>query len=102
MKRKFLVISLIVLSLISCTFVTRLFSPGTETPEINTNPTPEVLGGGNPEIINHPRPDLPLNIQPFTEAGCAGENLYVMDCAAGSPLRALGCDFLTVNSLSGG
>ena len=102
MKRKFLVVSLIVLGLISCTFVTRLFSAGTATPEINANPTPEVLGGGMPEIINHPKPDLPVNIQPFTEAGCSGENLYVMECAAGSPLRALGCDFLSVNSLSGG
>jgi len=87
MNRIFLAISLLASSLISCSFASRLLGMQKNTP---------------PEIIQHDIPDLPVNIQPFTEAGCSGENLYVMECAADSPLYALGCDFLSVNAVSGG
>jgi hypothetical protein len=100
--RKSLLISSLVLSLLACKLVTRIFEGSTETPEINVIVTPETSGGEAPEIINHPKPDLQVDIQPFTDAGCSGENLYVMECATDSPIRALGCDFLTVNTLTGG
>ena len=87
MNRIFLASSLLALSLISCSLASRLLS---------------TVQDGSPEIVPHDKPDLPVNIQPFTEAGCSGENLYVMECAADSPLKALGCDFLSVNAVSGG
>jgi hypothetical protein len=101
-QRKYLFISLMVLSLISCNFVTRLFRAGTKATEIIVTATPEITGKGSPEVINHPKPDLTTDIQPFIDAGCGGENLYVMECAADSPLRTLGCDFLSATTLSGG
>jgi len=87
MNRIFLASSLLAVSLISCSFASRLLS---------------TVQDGSPEIVQHDKPDLPVNIQPFIEAGCSGENLYVMECAADSPLHALGCDYLSVNTVSGG
>ena len=87
MNRIFLASSLLALSLISCSLASRLLS---------------TVQDGSPEIVQHDKPDLPVNVQPFVEAGCSGENEYVMECAADSPLKALGCDFLTVNALAGG
>ena len=87
MNRIFLASALLTLSLLSCSLASRLLSTDQD---------------GSPEIVQHDKPDLPVNIQPFVEAGCSGENEYVMECAADSPLKALGCDFLTVNGVSGG
>jgi hypothetical protein len=87
MNRILLASSLLALSLLSCGLASRLLSTGQD---------------GSPEIIQHDQPELPVNIQPFIEAGCSGENQYVMECAADSPLKALGCDFLTVNAVAGG
>ncbi len=87
MNRIFLASSLLALSLLSCSLASRLLS---------------TVQDGSPEIVPHDKPDLPVNVQPFTEAGCSGENLYVMECDAGSLLKALGCDYLSVNAVSGG
>jgi hypothetical protein len=85
MKQWMLVFALLASSLISCRFATTLL--GTE-------------GTTQPEVIKHDKPDLPANTQPFIAAGCSGDNLFVMDCVADSPLFELGCDFLSVNALS--
>ena len=100
--RKSFIVSLLALSLVSCSFVRRLIGAGDEGMEVTSVPTPRTTGAESLEIINHPKPDLSVNIQPFVDAGCSGENLYVMECTADSPIRALGCDFLSINALSGG
>jgi hypothetical protein len=100
--RKSLLVSMLVISLISCNLVTELIGTGTQTTEINVTPLPEITEGRSPEIIHHPKPELAVDIKPFNEAGCSGENLYVMECAEGSPIHALGCDFLRVEPLFGG
>ena len=87
MNRIFLASSLLALSLISCSFASRLLGMEQNSP---------------PEIFQHDKPELPVNTQPFIEAGCSGENLYVMECAEDSPLYDLGCDFLSVDAVSGG
>jgi hypothetical protein len=99
--RKSLLISLFVLSLVSCSFVSRLFGAGAETVQTTIAATAKPVRVV-PEVINHPKPELALDVQPFSEAGCVGENLYVMECSEDSPIRALGCDFLSTNTLSGG
>lgn len=84
MKRLLLALAMLVLSLMACSFANRLLGVERTT---------------SPEVVVHDRPDLAANTQPFIDAGCSGENLFVMDCAADSPLYALGCDFLSVDPL---
>jgi hypothetical protein len=97
-----LVVSITALSLIACSLVSRMFGAGTEIQETSYPPITDIPPGAVPQVINHPKPDLAGDIQPFVDAGCSGENLYVMECATDSPLRELGCDFLRATMLSGG
>jgi len=95
--RKALFVTMIALSLMACSLVSRWLTSATDTQETSLPPTSET-----PVVINHPKPDLGVDVQPFIDAGCSGENLYVMECAVDSPLRELGCDFLRSAALVGG
>jgi hypothetical protein len=100
--RKALFVMIVALSLMACSLVSRLFTAAPESQETSLPPTPERPVVDAPVIINHPKPELAVDVQPFIDAGCGGENLYVMECAPDSPLRELGCDFLHAAGLAGG
>ena len=46
----------------------------------------------NPRFINHPRPELSIALDAFTDAGCTLDDHSTLVCADDSPLSALECD----------